>query len=73
VADVNTIQMQTGQVCLWAENPGVGVGQWVAETIGIWPKNGGKTTQWKDSTVRECVSEFFHSMSIGNKLGAALA
>jgi len=34
--------MPTEQVPLWAENTGIGVSQWEAETIGIWQVVGGK-------------------------------
>jgi len=46
VADANTIQMLTLHVHVWAKNAGVGVSQWVAETMGIWQEKGGLTTQW---------------------------
>jgi len=55
VADANTNQMPTQQVCLWAENATVGVSQWAAETMGILQEKGGLTTQPKDNKVTECV------------------
>jgi hypothetical protein len=45
VTDANTIQMPTLQVRVWAENAGVGVSLWAAETMGIWQDKGGLTTQ----------------------------
>jgi len=57
VADDNTIQMLTQEVCIKAENAGVGVSQWAADTLGIWQEKGGLTIQWKDIKVRECVWE----------------
>jgi len=36
VADADTIRMPTQDVRLWAENTGVGVSHWAAETMGIW-------------------------------------
>jgi hypothetical protein len=62
--------MPTLQVRVWAENAGVGVSQWAAETMGIWQEKGGLTTQRKDNKVRERVWEIAQSMSISNKLGA---
>jgi hypothetical protein len=70
VADANTIKMPTLQVCIWAENTGVGVSQWTAETIGNWQDKGGLTTQWIDNTVREQVWVIAQSISIVNKQGA---
>jgi hypothetical protein len=67
IADANTIQMPTLQVRVWAENIGVGVSQWAAETMGIWQDKGGLTTQWIDDKVMECVWEISQSMSIINK------
>jgi hypothetical protein len=53
IADGNTIQMLPLQVRIWAENAGVGVSQWAAETMGIWQDKGGLTTQQMDNKVRE--------------------
>jgi len=61
--------MPTLQVRVWAENAGVGVSQWLAETMGIWQDEGGLTTQRIDNKVRECVWEITQSMSIINKQG----
>jgi hypothetical protein len=62
--------MPTLQVRVWAENAGVGVSQWAAETMGIWQDKGGLTTQRMDNKVRERVWEIAQSMSIINKQGA---
>jgi len=62
--------MPTLQVRVWAENAGVGVSQWAAETMGIWQDKGGLTTQRMDNKVREHVWEIAQSMSIINKQGA---
>ena len=62
--------MPTLQVCVWAENAGVGVSQWAAETMGIWQDKGGLTTQRIDNNVRERDWEIAQSMSIINKQGA---
>jgi len=43
------------QVCVWAENTGVGVSEWAAENMGMWQDEGGLTTQWIDNKVRERV------------------
>jgi hypothetical protein len=69
VADVNTIQMPTVRVLIWAKNAGVGVSQWAAQTMGIWQDNGGIITQWIDNQVREHVWEIAQSKSIMNKQG----
>jgi len=61
--------MPTLLVYIWAENAGVGVSQWAAETLGIWQEKGGLTTQWKDNKVRERVWEIAQSMTRSNKLG----
>jgi len=45
--------MPTLQVRISAENAGVGVSQWAAETVGIWQDKGGLTTQQIDNKVRE--------------------
>jgi len=63
--------MPTLQVRVWAENAGVGVSQWAAETMGIWQDKGGLTTQRMDNKVRERVWEIAQSMSIINKQGAS--
>jgi len=63
--------MPTLQVRVWAENTGVGVSQWAAETIGIWQNKCGLTTQRIDNKVREHVWEIAQSMSIINKQGAS--
>jgi len=63
--------MPTVQVCVWAENAGVGVSQWAAESIGIWQDKGGLTTQWIDDKVRQPVWEIAQSVSIINKQGAS--
>jgi len=62
--------MPTLQVRVWAENAGVGVTQWAAETMGIWQDKGGLTTQRIDNNVRERDWEIAQSMSIINKQGA---
>ncbi|KAF8533638.1 hypothetical protein BDD12DRAFT_898353 [Trichophaea hybrida] len=62
--------MPTQQVRSWAENAGVGVSQWAAETMGIWQEKGGLTTQRKDNKVRQRGWEIAQSMCISNKLGA---
>jgi len=67
VADANTIHIPTIQVPIWAENPGDGVSQWAAETMGIWQDKGGLTTQQIDNKVRERIWEIAQSMSIINK------
>jgi hypothetical protein len=53
VADANTIQMATLQLRVWADNAGIEVSQWAAETMGIWKDQGGLTTQQVDNKVRE--------------------
>jgi len=63
--------MPTLHVRVWAENAGVGVSQWAAETMGIWQDKGGLTTQWMNNKVRERVWEIAHSMSIINKQGSS--
>jgi len=62
--------MPTLQVRVRAENAGVGVSQWAAETMGIWQVKGGLTTQRIDNKVREHVWEIAKSMSIINDQGA---
>jgi len=62
--------MPTLQVPVWAENAGVGVSQWAADTMGIWQDEGGLTTQRMDHKVREHVWEISQSMSIINNQGA---
>ena len=62
--------MLTLKVRVWAENAGVGVSQWAAETMGISQDKGGLTTQWIDNDVREHVWEIAQSMSIINEHGA---
>ena len=62
--------MLTVQVCIWAENASVGVSQWAAETMWIWQKQAGLTTQWQDNEVRERFREIALSMSISHKQGA---
>jgi hypothetical protein len=69
VADANTILIPSLQLCLWAQNAGVGVSQWAAKTLGNWQDQGGLTTQWMDNKVRECIWEIAQSMSIMNKQG----
>jgi hypothetical protein len=56
-ADANTIQMLTPQVLVWAQNAGIGVSQWAAETMGIWQDKGGLKTQRIETEVRECIWE----------------
>ena len=63
--------MPTLQVLVWADNAGVGVSQWAAETMGIWQDKGGLTTQRIDNKVREHVWEIAQSMSIMNKQGVS--
>jgi len=63
--------MPTLQVRIWAENAGVGVSQWAAETMGIWQNMGGLTTQRMDNKVRERIWEIARSMSIIHKQGAS--
>jgi hypothetical protein len=55
IPEANTIQLLTQQACLWAENSGVAVSQWSAETIGICQEKWGLATQWKDNQVKECI------------------
>ena len=62
--------MTTLQVRICAENAGVGVSQWAAETMGIWQDKGGFTTQSIHNKVRERVWEIAQSLSIINKQGA---
>jgi len=59
--------MPTLQLCICAENAGVGVSQFAAETMGISQEIGGLTSQWKHNTVRERIWEIASSMSISNK------
>jgi len=61
IADANTIQIPTLQVCVWAENTVVGVSQWPAETMGIWQNKGGLTIQQIDNYVRDRVWEIAQS------------
>jgi hypothetical protein len=63
--------MFTLQVRVWAENTGVGVSQWAAETMGIWQNQGGLKTQQIDNKLSESVWEIAQSMSIINKQGAS--
>jgi len=63
--------MPTLQVGVWAENAGVGISQWAAETMRIWQDEGGLTTQRMDNKVREHVWEIAQSMSIINRQGAS--
>jgi len=69
VADANTVQMPTLQVRIRAENAGVGVSQWAADTMGIWQHKGGMTREWIDNKMRERMWEIAQSMSIINKQG----
>jgi len=69
IADANAIQMPALQVHVCAENAGVGVSEWAAETNGIWQGKGCETTQQKDTKVRECVWELAQSMCIINTQG----
>jgi len=62
--------MPTLQVSVWAENAGVGVSQWPAETMGISQDKGGLTIQRMDNKVRDCVWEIAQSRGIIIKLGA---
>jgi hypothetical protein len=71
VADADPIQMLTLQVRVWAENAGVGLSQWAAETMGIWQDKCGLTIQQRDNKVREPVWEIAQSMSIIKKQGAS--
>jgi len=57
------------QVRVWAENAGVGVSQWAAETIGISQDMGGLTTQRIDNTVSQRIWEVAQSMRFINKQG----
>jgi hypothetical protein len=59
--------MPTLQVRVWAENAGVGVSQWAAETMGIWQDNGGLMTQRMDNKGRERIWEIAQSLSIMKK------
>jgi len=70
VADANTIRMLTLQVGIWADNAGIGVSQWAAESIGIWQDKGGLTTQRTDDKVRVRVWEISQSRSIIIEQGA---
>jgi len=47
--------MLTLQVRIVAQNAGVGVSQWAAETMGMWQDKGSLTTQWIDHKVRESI------------------
>jgi hypothetical protein len=69
IADANTIQMPTLQVCVWANNATVGVSQWAAETMGIWQDQGGLTTQRMDGIVRVRDGAIAQFMSIINEEG----
>jgi len=63
--------MPTLQVRVWAEKTGIGVGQWAAETMGIWQDKGGLATQRIDHKVRDHISEIkSQSWSIINRQGA---
>jgi len=62
--------MPTLHVCVLAENAGVQVSQWWAETIEIWQDKGGLTTQWIDNKVREHVCEIAQCMRIINRQDA---
>jgi len=64
--------MLTLQVHIWAENAGVGVSHWAAETMGIWQENGGFTTQWIQNKMREPIGEIAQLMSISNEQGTNL-
>jgi len=70
VTDGNTIQMPTLHLRVWAENAGVAVSRWAAQTPGIWRDKGGLTTRQIDNKVRERDWEIAKSMSIINKQGA---
>jgi hypothetical protein len=61
--------MPTLHVRIWAENAGVGVSQWAAESMGIWQDKGGLTTQQIDNKVGERAWEIAQSMSIIIKQG----
>jgi len=69
--DVNTIQMPTPEVRVWAKNAGIGVSQWAAETMGIRQDKGGLTTQQIDNEVRERIWDIVQSMSIIIKQGTS--
>ena len=62
--------MPTLHLRVWAENAGVAVSRWAAQTPGIWRDKGGLTTRQIDNKVRERDWEIAKSMSIINKQGA---
>jgi len=62
--------MPTLQGRVWAENAGVGVSQWAAETMGIWQGKGGLTTQWRDNEVRVRIWVIAQTMCIIKMHGA---
>jgi len=62
--------MQTVRVRIWAENAGVVVSQWAADSVGIWLEKGGVTTQRNVNTVRDHVCEIAQLMGISNNQGA---
>jgi hypothetical protein len=69
IADVDSIQMPTLQVCVWAETAGIGVSQLGAEAMRIWQEKGDLTTQQIKDNVRERILDITQSMSIINKQG----
>ena len=71
ITDARAIEMPTQPARLSAENTGVGVSQWAAETFRILQEKGDLTMQQNDNTVREHVWEIAQCMSISYKLGAS--
>jgi hypothetical protein len=70
VADGNPIQMPTLHLGGWAENAGLGVSQWTAETVGIWLDPGVLTAQRIGNTQREHIWENTWARSIIKKQGS---
>lgn len=73
IADVDSIQMPTLQVCVWAETAGIGVSQLGAEAMRIWQEKSDLTTQQIKDNVRERIFDITQSMSIINKQGPGSA
>lgn len=61
--------MLTLQAHVWAENTGIGVRQWAAESMGIWQGKVGLTTQQMENEVNKVIWEITHSVSIITKQG----
>jgi hypothetical protein len=62
--------MPTRHVCVWANDTGVGVSQWAADTSRIWHDKGGLNTHRIETIVRERICEIAQAMSIINEDGA---